>query len=93
MLDWRPVRETGDTHNAANANDARRHDRASKQEVLDALRRTTRRSAGFLRSLTDSELERGSMHGLAGREMTVAQFAPNFARHIRGHLESLRATR
>jgi hypothetical protein len=91
LLDWRPVRETVETHNAANAADAERHARADKHTVLAELRRTTDRTASFLRRLTDEELERSGVHGLAGREMTVGRFIGNFGRHIRDHLASLKA--
>jgi hypothetical protein len=92
MLDWRPVGETPQTHDAANAADAQRHSNATKQEVLDELRRTTSRTSAFLRSLSDEELQRSSFHGLAGREMTVGRFIRNFGGHITAHLESLRAS-
>jgi uncharacterized protein (TIGR03083 family) len=92
MLDWRPVGETPQTHNAANAADAQRHAKASKQAVLKELRRSTARTSAFLRALSDEELERTSFHGLAGREMTVGRFIRNFGGHIKAHLESLRVT-
>jgi uncharacterized protein (TIGR03083 family) len=92
MLDWRPVGETPQTHNAANAADAQRHSKATKQDVLNELRRSTARTAAFLRSLTDEELQRSSFHGLAAREMTVGRFIRNFGGHILAHLESLRRT-
>ena len=71
------------------ADEAVRTAGATKVEVSEALRRTTERSAAFLRELTDEELERGAMFGLAGREMTVGRFISNFGRHMRVHLESL----
>lgn len=91
MLASRPVRETPATHDASNDAEAIRNANRSKSDVADALRRTTARTAHFLRSLTDEELERTAMHELAGREMSVGQFIGNFSRHMRIHLESLTA--
>jgi uncharacterized damage-inducible protein DinB len=90
MLARRPVYETSDSHDVANAADAMRYEQATKAEATDALRRTTARTAHFLRSLSDEELDRSSFHGVAAREMSVAQFIGNFGRHIRLHLASLR---
>ena len=45
--------------------------------------------ASEIRELTDDELERGAMFGVAGRESTVGRFIPSFGRHMRVHLESL----
>jgi hypothetical protein len=89
MLARRPVQETGETHDAFNIVEAVRTAGATKVEVSEALRRTTERTANFLRQLTDEELERGAMLGVAGREMTVGRFIPSFGRHMRVHLESL----
>jgi hypothetical protein len=89
LLARRPVYETGDAHDAFNVVEAVRTAGATKVEVSEALRRTTERTAAFLRELTDDELDRGAMFGLAGREMTVGRFIPNFGRHMRVHLESL----
>ncbi len=65
LLARRPVQETGDTHDAFNVVEAVRTAGATKVEVTEALRRTTERTAGFLRELTDDELERGAMLGVA----------------------------
>ncbi|HET9410693.1 MAG TPA: DinB family protein [Candidatus Dormibacteraeota bacterium] len=89
LLARRPVYETGETHDAFNIVEAVRTAGATKVEVSEALRRTTERSANFLRELTDEELERGGMFGVAGRETTVGRFIANFGRHMRIHLESL----
>lgn len=89
MMARRPVYETGDAHDAFNVVEAVRTAGATKVEVSEALRRTTERTADFLRKLTDEELERGAMLGVAGRETTVGRFIPNFGRHMRVHLESL----
>ena len=92
MLAGRAVLETPDTHNAANAADAGHYAGKSKDEAIATMRRTSARSAAFLRALTDEELERGAHHGLLGREVTVGRFLPNFSGHMRGHLDSARAT-
>jgi len=89
LLARRPVYETAETHDAFNIVEAVRNAGATKLEVSEALRRTTERSANFLRQLTDEELERGGMFGIAEREMTVGRFIANFGRHMRVHLESL----
>jgi hypothetical protein len=89
MLDRRRIHETGETHNAANAADAQRHELATKAEAVETLRRTTLRTSEFLRSLTDEELERSAFHGVANRVMTVSQFIINFSRHMTGHLAGL----
>ena len=90
MLSFRPVHETSESHNGHNDDEAVRTAGATKAEVGAMLRRTTERSAHFLRSLTDDELERCALHGIAGREIAVGQFIPNFPRHMRGHLEAMR---
>ena len=89
MLDRRRIYETGETHNAANAADAQRHELATKSEAVETLRRTTQRTSEFLRSLTDEELARSAFHGVADRETTVGQFIANFSRHMRSHLAGL----
>jgi hypothetical protein len=89
MMARRPVYETGEAHDAFNVVEAVRTAGATKVEVSEALRRTTERTAAFLRELTDEELERGAMFGVADREMTVGRFIANFGRHMRVHLESL----
>lgn len=90
MLAERPVRETPATHEAANDLETKRNANRIRPEAIDALRRTTERTARYLRSLTNEELERKAMHGLAGREMSVGQFLGNFSRHMRDHLESMK---
>lgn len=70
LVGW-PVTETSETHNAFNASDAALYAGLTRAEVAEALRRTTERTAHFLRSLTEAELERSAHHGLAGRPMTV----------------------
>ncbi len=90
MLAARPVRETPVTHNAANLVESERNQAVTKSETLAALDRSTRRTAAFLRALTDEELGRTANHGLAGRDLTVGAFLPNFGRHVRGHLASAR---
>jgi hypothetical protein len=92
MLMTRPIRETPESHDAANDAEGLHNSNRTKRDVADALQRTTERTAHFLRSLTDEELERKAMHGLAGREVSVGQFIGNFSRHMRDHLESLNAT-
>jgi hypothetical protein len=89
ILSYRPVHETAESHNGHNDDEAIRSADVRKAEVSTMLRRTTERAAHFLRSLTDDELERHSVHGIAGREVTVGQFISNFPRHIRGHLEAM----
>ena len=89
LLARRPVYETAETHDAFNIVEAVRNAGATKLEVSEALRRTTERAAAFLRELTDEELERGAMFGIADREMTVGRFIPSFGHHMRIHLESL----
>jgi uncharacterized damage-inducible protein DinB len=90
MLTLRPVYETPETHDALNAVEAKRHADASKAEVAETLRRSTARTARFFRALTDEELSRSAMHGVAEREMTVGQFMGAFVRHMQGHLASLK---
>jgi DinB superfamily len=89
MLSLRPINETNQTHNAFNEAEAGRSAHMTKAEVAAALERTTERAARFLRALTDEELERSAMHGLAGRDRSVGQFMGNFGRHMRGHLETM----
>jgi hypothetical protein len=89
LLARRPVYETEEAHDAFNVVEAVRTAGATKVEVSEALRRTTERTVAFLRELTDDELERGAMFGVAGRDTTVGRFIPSFARHMRVHLESL----
>jgi hypothetical protein len=89
LMARRPVYETGEAHDAFNVVEAVRTAGATKVEVSEALRRTTERTAAFLRTLTDEELERGAMFGVADRETTVGRFIPSFGRHMRVHLESL----
>ena len=90
IMAGRPVLETGEMHDASNAVEGERFARAPKSGVEDALRRSTDRTARFLRSLTDDELDRMEMFGVAGREITVGRFIANFGRHMRGHLESMK---
>jgi hypothetical protein len=87
MLMSRPIDETPESHDAANYAEALHNANRTKRDVADTLRRTTERTAHFLRSLTDEELERKAMHGLAGREVSVGQFIGNFSRHMHDHLE------
>ena len=89
MLAGRPVHETADTHNAANDAEAARAAQLTKADVLESLERTTARTAAFLRALTDEELQRTSLFGISGREVSVGRFVANFGRHILGHLEAL----
>jgi hypothetical protein len=89
FLARRPVYETGEAHDAFNLVEAVRTAGATKVEVSEALRRTTARTVSFLRELTDEELERGAMFGVADRESTVGRLIPSFGRHMRVHLESL----
>ena len=91
VLAWRPVLETAGTHNANNDREAERTAGVTKAEVSAMLARTTERAAGFIRSLTDEELERHAPFGISGRELTVGRFIPNFSRHMRDHLEEMRA--
>jgi len=90
MLSGRPVHETGDMHDAFNNAEAERSGDRTRAEVRAQLARSTGRVAPFLRSLTDEEMERHSMHGIAQREMTIGQFIGNFGRHMRGHLEAMK---
>src|ERR1700724_1597315 len=73
MLDRRRIYETGETHNAANAADAQRHELATKSEAVETLRRTTQRTSEFLRSLTDEEVARSAFHGVADRGIVLLQ--------------------
>lgn len=91
ILSGRPVHENGDMHDAFNNAEAERSAGRSQAEVRAQLERSTGRVAYFLRSLTDEELERTAMHGIAGRDVSVGRFIANFGRHMRGHLESMRA--
>lgn len=91
LLAGRPVLETGETHDARNGVEGERFARAPKAGVADALHRSTARTALFIRALTDEELERYEMFGVAGRELTVGRFLPNFGRHMRDHLESMKS--
>lgn len=90
LMAVRPVYETSPTHDAFNAAEAARGGRATKAEVAEAVRRTTARTASFLRALTEEELERSAVFGIIGQERSVGRFIPNFARHMRGHLESMK---
>jgi hypothetical protein len=90
LISSRPVQETGEGHDELNAAEAARSRDMGKEEVVAALERSTARTAAFLRALTDEELDRGSLFGLAGREVSAAQFIGNFGRHIRRHLETMR---
>ncbi len=90
ILSFRPVHETAESHNGHNDDEAVRSAGVAKSEVTAMLARTTERAARFLRSLTDEELERRAVHGIAGRELSVGQFIPNFGRHMRGHLDAMR---
>ena len=89
LLSLRPVHETGDEHDAFNAAEAERSRRATKADALETLRRTTARTAAFIRSLTDEELGHAAMFGPIDQERSVGQFIANFGRHIRAHLESM----
>jgi hypothetical protein len=70
----------------------------SREDSLRDLRvdrpsqKTTSRAASFLRSLTDPELDRSSIHGIAGREMSVGQFIRAFSKHMRDHLVTMKTT-
>ena len=90
LMAGRPVLETGEMHDARNLTEGERFARAPKSGVADALQRSTERTARLIRSLTDEELDRMEMFGIAGREMTVGRFLPNFGRHMRDHLESMK---
>lgn len=90
LMAGRPVLETPDMHDSRNAIEGERFARAPKAGIADALQRSTERTARFIRSLTDDELDRMEMLGVAGREVTVGRFVANFGRHIHGHLESMR---
>ena len=90
ILAGRHVTDSADTHHAHNAADAERHRGVSPSVAIAAVRRTTERTAHFIRSLTDAELERSAVLGVAGQERSIGQFIPNFGRHMREHLASLR---
>src|SRR5581483_7943223 len=90
VLVSRPILETADSHNAHNDAEAKRSAGVTKDEATAMLERTTARAAHFLRSLTDEELERHAPFGISGRDLTVGRFVPNFARHMRDHLEEMR---
>ena len=90
ILSGRPVHETGDMHDAFNNAEAERSSGRTQTEVRALLKRSSGRVAYFLRSLTDEELERKAMHGIAERDVTVGRFIANFGRHMRGHLEAMR---
>lgn len=91
LMAGRPVLETGEMHDARNVTEGERFARAPKAGIADALQRSTERAARLIRSLTDEELDRMEMFGVAGREITVGRFLPNFARHMRDHLESMKS--
>ena len=91
LLSGRPVHETGDMHDAFNNAEAERSATRTQAEVRAQLERTTERVAHFLRSLTDEELARSARHGIAERDISVERFIANFGRHVRGHLEAMRA--
>ncbi|HLZ96037.1 MAG TPA: DinB family protein [Candidatus Dormibacteraeota bacterium] len=90
LMAGRPVLETPEMHDARNATEGERFARAPKAGIADALRRSTERTARFLRSLADDELDRMEMLGVAGREVTVGRFVANFGRHMAVHLESMK---
>lgn len=90
IMAGRPVLETPEMHDERNAVEGERFARAPKSGIAEALQRTTERTARFIRSLTDDELDRMEMLGVAGREVTVGRFAANFGRHMRVHLESMK---
>jgi hypothetical protein len=90
VLSLRPIQETSESHDAANAEEAARSAHLSKDEVQAVLARTTARAAAFVRTLTDEELERRTAFGISGREITLGPFMMNFGRHMRRHLETMR---
>lgn len=92
VLAGRAVLETADSHNAYNAAEAQRSAGLTKEEVSEALARTTERVAHFMRSLTDEELERHALFGISGRDLLVGRFVPNYGRHIRDHLDEMKQT-
>ena len=91
ILSGRPVHENGDMHDAVNNAEAERSASRTQSEVRAQLQRSTGRVAYFLRTLTDEELERSALHGIAERDVSVGRFIANFGRHMRGHLDSMRA--
>ena len=90
FISRREILDTPDYHNRTNDEAAERHRLASKQDVASALKRSTGRTAQYIRTLTDEEVDRPARHGLGGREMTAATFLPTFSRHIRQHTEQFR---
>ena len=92
ILSGRPVHENEDMHNAFNDAEASRSADTTQAEVRARLARSTGRVAFFLRSLTDDELARTALHGIAGRDVSVGRFIANFGRHVHGHLDAMKET-
>jgi DinB superfamily len=90
LVAGRPVTETREMHDARNVIEGERFARVPKAAVVESLRRSTERTARFLRSLEDDELDRMETFGISGRELTVGRFIANFGRHMRDHLESMK---
>lgn len=91
LISGRDIVDTPEFHDRMNGLVAERTRLATKEETLAALRRSNDRAAGYFRSLTEEELDTRAHHGLAGREMTAAQFLPGLGRHIRQHTEQFKA--
>ena len=71
-----------------NRQHAEQYANCSKQETLDALRSRAEQLAGFLRGLSDEQLQRRGQ--FFGMDMTTEQFIQNIAiGHPREHLQSI----
>ncbi len=89
LISHREVLDTPEFHDSVNNEAADRYQHVSKAEAVATLQRSTERTAHFLRSLTDAEIDRPTRHGVAGRDLTAGHFLPNFARHVRLHTKQL----
>jgi uncharacterized damage-inducible protein DinB len=73
-----------------NAQQAREHANATKEEVLQALRENVIGPAALVRGLTDEQLDRKT--SILANEMTTEQIIQMILiGHVTGHLESIRS--
>lgn len=91
FVSGRDIRDDSDFHDRMNGRVADRTQHATKEEALAALERSSERARRYVLSLGDDELDRPAHFGLAGREVTGAQFLATFGRHVRGHTEQFKA--
>jgi DinB superfamily len=89
LISHREILDTPEFHDRINNEAADRYQHVSKAEAMATLQRSAERTAHFLRSLTDDEIDRLTRHGVADRDLTAGQFMPNFARHVRLHTKQL----